>query len=175
MQWENQRDWTPPNKKSKKNLEAHFQPQFNFGISCKLFLLTVVIFVLQLLLLLNLHIFHRSSHIVTMFYFLNYSHHVPKYVPNHISNICFKFLMYHPKMMFPEVPNSIPNVFPNILPIAPYFIPLFFAQNWTCITYKSELKGNTYILLFWGSAKHFKKNKINAIGQSKWLLVNNTK
>jgi hypothetical protein len=46
-----------------------------------------------------------------------------------------------------------------MLPIAPYFIPFFFAQNLTCITYKGELKGSTYILLFWGSAKHFKKQQ----------------
>jgi hypothetical protein len=109
-----------------------------------------------------------------MFYFLNCSHHVLKYVPNHISNIFFKFFMYHPKMMFPEVPNSIPNVFPKMLPIAPYFIPLFFAQNWTCITYKSELK-EAPIYFYFGGVPTFQKTKKNAIGQSKWLLVNKTK
>ncbi len=42
LRWENQRGWSPPNNKNKIILEARFQPQFNFHILCKLFLLIVV-------------------------------------------------------------------------------------------------------------------------------------
>ncbi len=99
--------------------------------------------------------FHRISHIATMFNFLNCSQTCSQSHFQHFLQVSYvssqddvpKGSKFHPQCVPPDVTNST------------IFYPIFFAQNWTCITYKSELNKSTYILLFWGSGKKNLKQK----------------